>query len=51
MTPGEASITDPQRRIFLEIAWDALEHAGYDPTRHTGAIGVYAGCGRSGCTS
>jgi acyl transferase domain-containing protein/NAD(P)-dependent dehydrogenase (short-subunit alcohol dehydrogenase family)/acyl carrier protein/2-polyprenyl-3-methyl-5-hydroxy-6-metoxy-1,4-benzoquinol methylase len=47
MTPREASITDPQQRLFLELAWHALEHSGYDPARYTGAIGVYAGCGLS----
>ena len=36
MTPRDASITDPQHRIFLELAWDALEHAGYDPGRYPG---------------
>jgi phthiocerol/phenolphthiocerol synthesis type-I polyketide synthase E len=41
MTPRDVRILDPQQRIFLECAWEALEHAG-----HTGAgqsIGVYAG--------
>lgn len=43
-TPGEAARMDPQQRIFLETAWEALEHAGYDTERHPGAIGVFAGC-------
>ena len=30
MNPREASITDPQHRIFLELAWHALEHSGRD---------------------
>ncbi len=47
MSPREASITDPQHRIFLELAWHALERSGYDPARFEGAIGVYAGCGAS----
>ena len=34
---------DPQHRVFLECAWVALEDSGYDPSRYTGAIGVYAG--------
>ncbi len=43
INPREAEIMDPQQRIFLECAWEALEHAGYDPDRYPGAIGVYAG--------
>jgi acyl transferase domain-containing protein len=41
--PREAEITDPQHRILLECAWEALEHAGYDPGAFDGEIGVYAG--------
>jgi len=47
MSPREASITDPQHRVFLELAWHALEDAGHDPARYAGTIGVYAGCGFS----
>ncbi|BAZ50645.1 beta-ketoacyl synthase [Nostoc sp. NIES-4103] len=47
-SPKEATITDPQHRIFLESAWSALENAGYNPETYTGAIGVYAGVGMSG---
>ena len=43
MTPREAEITDPQHRLLLECAWEALERAGYDPDRSAGRIGVYAG--------
>jgi phthiocerol/phenolphthiocerol synthesis type-I polyketide synthase E len=39
--PREADVLDPQHRVFLETAWEALENAGYDPG--SGAIGVYAG--------
>ncbi|HEX6291075.1 MAG TPA: type I polyketide synthase, partial [Herpetosiphonaceae bacterium] len=39
----EAEITDPQQRLFLEYAWSALEHAGYNPERYDGAIGVFGG--------
>lgn len=41
--PREAEITDPQHRLFLECAWEALERAGCDPDRYDGRIGVFAG--------
>jgi acyl transferase domain-containing protein len=44
-TPREAEVTDPQHRIFLECAWEALENAGYDADRYGGRIGVFAGAG------
>jgi len=40
----DAALTDPQHRLFLETAWEALEDAGYDPARYPGAIGVFGGC-------
>ncbi len=39
----EAEIMDPQHRILLEVAWQALEDAGHDPDRFAGRIGVYGG--------
>jgi phthiocerol/phenolphthiocerol synthesis type-I polyketide synthase E len=42
-TPRETEIRDPQHRLFLEVAFTALEHAGYHPARHGGAIGVFGG--------
>ncbi|MEH1989363.1 type I polyketide synthase [Nostoc sp.] len=39
----EAEVTNPQNRIFLECAWEALENAGYDSNRYDSRIGVYAG--------
>jgi phthiocerol/phenolphthiocerol synthesis type-I polyketide synthase E len=47
-TPREAETTDPQHRIFLECAWEALENAGYDSDRFAGRIGVFAGAGTRG---
>ncbi|MDQ2097151.1 MAG: type I polyketide synthase [Tychonema bourrellyi B0820] len=47
VSPREAEITDPQQRIFLEIAWAALENAGCDPNTFNGSIGVYAGTGNN----
>jgi len=42
-SPREARVLDPQQRLFLEAAWHALEHAGYDARHYEGAIGVFAG--------
>ena len=42
--PKEAQVMDPQHRLFLECAWQALEDGGYDSESYAGAIGVYAGC-------
>ncbi len=43
MLPREASVMDPQHRVFLEICHEALERAGYDPLATPGRVGVYAG--------
>nr|UZC79443.1 KrmO [uncultured bacterium] len=43
--PKEAAILNPQHRLFLECAWEALERAGYMPEQYRGRIGVYAGAG------
>jgi acyl transferase domain-containing protein len=40
----EAALLDPQHRLFLEVAWWALEDAGCDPARSEAQIGVFAGC-------
>jgi acyl transferase domain-containing protein len=45
INPREAEIMDPQHRLFLECAWEALENAGYDPDTYERSIGVYAGAG------
>lgn len=42
-SPYEASITDPQHRVFLEQSWIALEDAGYTADSFSGNIGVFAG--------
>lgn len=44
ISPREAETLDPQQRLFLEVAWEALEQAGCPA--HTLAeqpVGVYAG--------
>jgi acyl transferase domain-containing protein len=45
MNPREAEVTDPQQRVFLECAWEALEDAGYASALRPGPVGVYAGAG------
>ncbi|MCP4654115.1 MAG: SDR family NAD(P)-dependent oxidoreductase [bacterium] len=42
-TPREAEVMDPQQRLFLECAWEALEHSGYGAGLGEGSIGVFAG--------
>jgi len=44
-SPKEAELIDPQQRILLECAWEALEHAGHDPHRFPGLVGIWAGSG------
>ncbi len=41
--PIEARTLDPQHRILLELAHEAIEDAGYDPNRYPGRIGVFTG--------
>ncbi len=31
LSPREARLMDPQQRLFLEVAWECLERAGYRP--------------------
>jgi acyl transferase domain-containing protein/acetylornithine/succinyldiaminopimelate/putrescine aminotransferase len=45
--PREAEIMDPQARVFLELAQEALENAGYTPEFFDGLIGLYAGSGQN----
>jgi acyl transferase domain-containing protein len=42
-TPRIAAATDPQHRILLECARDALETAGYYGPGYSGRIGLFAG--------
>lgn len=43
--PKEAESLDPQHRIFLECAWEALESAGYCPENFPGLVSTFAGVG------
>jgi acyl transferase domain-containing protein len=42
-SPREAQVIDPQQRLFLEVAWEALESAGYGAEDGRGSVGVFAG--------
>ena len=42
-SPMEARTIDPQHRVLLELAHEALENAGYDTDRYGGRVGVFAG--------
>jgi acyl transferase domain-containing protein len=44
ISPREAQEMDPQQRLFLEVAWEALEDAGHANEQLAGsATGVFAG--------
>lgn len=44
INPKEAEMLDPQQRILLELAWEALENAGITPSLIKGTqTGVYMG--------
>ena len=42
----EAELLDPQQRLFLEVAWEALEDAGHDPETSGRSVGVFVLRGR-----
>ncbi|MCH9684934.1 MAG: SDR family NAD(P)-dependent oxidoreductase [Deltaproteobacteria bacterium] len=50
MSPREAARIEPQHRLLLELAWEALEDAGIDPWR-TPNIGVFVGASAPGYPS
>ncbi len=44
LSPREAAKMDPQHRLLLLTAWEAMEDAGFDPRALRGApLGVYVG--------
>ncbi len=47
ISPREATIMDPQQRLFLEMAWQALQQAGYGGNHRPKDIGVFVGCGQN----
>lgn len=42
MSLRDSYIIEPQQRMFIQCAWRALEHAGYNPTRCALNVGVYS---------
>ncbi|HZM84532.1 MAG TPA: beta-ketoacyl synthase N-terminal-like domain-containing protein [Candidatus Limnocylindrales bacterium] len=46
-SPREAELLDPQHRLFLECATEALQRAGYDSPTYDGLVGVYGSVGFS----
>src|SRR4030095_11955385 len=42
-SPMEARSMDPQHRILLELAYEALENASCDPDRYQGRVGGFTG--------
>jgi acyl transferase domain-containing protein/SAM-dependent methyltransferase/acyl carrier protein len=50
IAPADAAAIDPQERLFLQVAWHAMEHAGYTPARLNagGTVGVYVGVMNAG---
>ncbi|MEW2068772.1 beta-ketoacyl synthase N-terminal-like domain-containing protein [Streptomyces sp. NPDC007346] len=42
ITARDAALTDPQHRLLLTCAWEAMEDAGLVPGRTGGRTGVYA---------
>ncbi|MEV5539914.1 SDR family NAD(P)-dependent oxidoreductase [Saccharopolyspora shandongensis] len=47
LTDAEAALLDPQQRLFLEAAWQALEQAGHGCGLGAGSVGVFAGAAHS----
>ncbi|WP_051843933.1 type I polyketide synthase [Streptomyces sp. NRRL S-813] len=44
ISPAEAKTVDPQQRMLLQVAWEALEHAGIRPSALAGThAGVFVG--------
>ncbi len=47
VNPREAAQMDPQHRLALEVAWQAMENAGYVPEKVKHSVGVFAGANMS----
>jgi acyl transferase domain-containing protein len=52
ISPRQAAAMDPQRRLMLELSWEALEDAGIIPAGLEGRpAGVFVGAGSSAASS
>ncbi|MEO0848127.1 MAG: SDR family oxidoreductase [Cyanobacteria bacterium J06648_1] len=47
ISPREAKVMDPQQRLFLEIAWQAMQQSGYGGKHRPQDISVFVGCGQN----
>ncbi|MDG1293445.1 MAG: beta-ketoacyl synthase N-terminal-like domain-containing protein, partial [Pseudomonadales bacterium] len=45
--PQDAAVTDPAHRLFLEVAYQALEHAGHTGYDNEGRVAVFASSGEN----
>ena len=45
ISPREAELIDPQHRVMLECAWEAMEEAGYDPAQYPGRVAIFTSAG------
>jgi acyl transferase domain-containing protein/thioesterase domain-containing protein/acyl carrier protein len=45
ISPRDASVMDPAHRLFLEVAWQALENSGNTGLPREGRVGVFASSG------
>ena len=45
ISPREAELMDPQHRVMMECAWEAMEHAGYEPSSYPGRVAIFTSAG------
>ena len=43
ISPREATWVDPQQRLLMEVGWEALERAGWQPEKIGESTGMFAG--------
>ncbi|MEM6479914.1 MAG: beta-ketoacyl synthase N-terminal-like domain-containing protein, partial [Pseudomonadota bacterium] len=45
LRPSDALMLDPQIRLLMELAWQALDEAGLDPDALSAGVGIFTGTG------